>query len=213
MTRRAKNIALIALVALMINLPLVHSTAQDLRLDRSGVDVAAQVTETREVGDNNLVWFTVPAGGGLEESTGQARVSDAAYDLAVTTQQIEVRVLPENQAVYRAEGEVRSRVPLVVILVADLFLALIVLLMVRYGPRLRPVLVLVATEDLERCPPGSVLDRIEGDRYVVCGEVATIGDGEVTLDLGDRRVRVLLDGHDNPAGYQQPVRATGRMIA
>ena len=33
----------------------------------------------------------------------------------------------------------------------------------------------------------------------------------VVLDLGDRRVRVILDGHHNPAGYQQPVRATGTM--
>ena len=66
-----------------------------------------------------------------------------------------------------------------------------------------------ATEDLERCPPGSVLDQVDGLRFVVCGEVEEIEDDAVVLDLGDRRVRVILDGHHNPAGYQQPVRATG----
>ena len=71
--------------------------------------------------------------------------------------------------------------------------------------------VLVATEDLERCPPGSVFDQVEGHRFVVCGEVEEIEADAVVLDLGDRRVRVLLDGHRNPAGYQQPVRATGTL--
>ncbi len=69
----------------------------------------------------------------------------------------------------------------------------------------------MATEDLERCPPGSVLDQVDRLRFVVCGEVEQIEDGAVVLDLGDRRVRVILDGHHNPAGYQQPVRATGTM--
>jgi hypothetical protein len=79
----------------------------------------------------------------------------------------------------------------------------------RFGARLHQEMVLVATEDLQRCPPGSVLDHVDGLRFVVCGEVETIADDEVVLDLGDRRVRVILDGHHNPAGDQQPVRATG----
>jgi hypothetical protein len=102
-------------------------------------------------------------------------------------------------------------VGLVITIVADLFLLVIVLLLLRFGSRLRQEMVLVATEDLVRCPPGSVLNQVGGLRFVVCGEVETIEDGEVVLDLGDRRVRVVLDGHHNPAGYQQPVRATGTM--
>jgi hypothetical protein len=54
-----------------------------------------------------------------------------------------------------------------------------------------------------------VLDQVGRLRFVVCGEVERIADAEVVLDLGDRRIRVILDGHHNPAGYQQPVRATG----
>ena len=78
---------------------------------------------------------------------------------------------------------------------------------------MRVELVLRASEDLERCPPGARLDRIEGQRYLVSGDVVEIHDDEIVLDLGDRRVRVLLDGHRNPAGHQQTVRAIGYMVA
>ena len=57
----------------------------------------------------------------------------------------------------------------------------------------------------------AVLDQVDGLRFVVCGEVEELEDDAVVLDLGDRRARVVLDGHHNPAGYQQPVRATGTM--
>ena len=88
-----------------------------------------------------------------------------------------------------------------------------VVLMVRFRTVMRVELVLRATEDLERCPPGGLLDRIEGMRYAVSGDVVEIADDEIVLDLGDRRVRVLLDGHTNPAGYEQSVRAIGYMVA
>ena len=213
MTRRTKNVVLVGLVAAMINLPLIHSAWQNYRIDTSGIEVSAQVTDHREIDRQYFVEFEVPADGDREKTTGLGRVDEDTYDEAVSTGQIDVRLLPDNPAIYNVEGEVHSRVGLVITILADLFLAIMVLLLVRFGPRLRPVLLLRATEDLQRCPPGSVLDRIEGDLYVVCGEVASIEEDEILLDLGDRRVRVLLDGHQNPAGYEQPVRATGRMIA
>lgn len=213
MSRRTKNLLLLVLVAAMINLPLIHSTWQDHRIESDGTVVRAEVTDDRVVEDQYFVEFTIPAEGERDEVVGVAQVTEDAYDRAVSTREIEVRLLPGDPALYNVEGQVTSRVGLAITLLADLFLALMVLLLVRFGPRLRPVLVLVATEDLTRCPPGSVLDRVEGDVYVVCGEVAAIEDDEVMLDLGDRRVKVILDGHLNPAGYEQPVRATGRMIA
>ena len=213
MSRRTKNVLLVVLVAAMINLPLIHSTWQNHQIETDGTNVRAEVTDDGVVEDRYFVEFTVPAEGEREELSGVAQVTEDAYDRAVSTREIEVRLLPDNPAVYNVEGQVSSRLGLVITLLADLFLALMVLLLMRFGPRLRPVLVLLATEDLTRCPPGSVLDRIEGDMYVVCGEVTAIADDEVMLDLGDRRVKVLLDGHRNPAGYEQPVRATGRMIA
>jgi len=129
----------------------------------------------------------------------------------VESGRVRVRVLPGSSTVWRVHGETTSNSGLVITVAADVFLLIMVLLLLRFGSRLRQDMVLVATEDLERCPPGSVLDQVDGLRFVVCGEVEEIDDDAVVLDLGDRRVRVILDGHHNPAGYQQPVRATGTM--
>jgi hypothetical protein len=142
---------------------------------------------------------------------GEVPVDRATYDAAVATDRVTVRALPGSATVWRVEGESRGNLGLVITVVADVFLLVLVLLLLRFGARLRQEMVLVATEDLERCPPGSVLDQVDGLRFVVCGEVETIEDDAVVLDLGDRRVRVILDGHHNPAGHQQPVRATGTM--
>ena len=47
---------------------------------------------------------------------------------------------------------------------------------------------------------------------LVRGEVQDLADGEVLLDLGNRTVRVLLDGHANPVGYQQPAQVRARLL-
>jgi hypothetical protein len=212
--RRWLSVALIAFIAFVINFPMVHSTYLNWQLDRSGVDVVAEVTETREVGGDLLVVFTVPGDGRREPfEDAVAEVDAETYDDARETQQLAVRVLPDDGGVFTFEGQVTSRLGLVITVLADVFLVAMVVLMVRFRSVMRVELVLRATQDLERCPPGSRLDRIAGLRYVVSGEVAEMGDDEVVLDLGDRRVRVLLDGYANPAGFTQPVRATGYMVA
>ena len=211
MTGRLKNVLLVGLVVVMINLPFVHGTWQQHRIDSDGVDVAATVTDHDLDDGRRLVTFEVADSEDQPGFGGSATVDEATYDDAVATRQVQVRVLPGSSTVWRVEGQTRSNVGLVITVVADLFLLVLVLLLVRFGSRLRQEMVLVATEDLVRCPPGSVLDQVDGLRFVVCGEVEAIEDGEVVLDLGDRRVRVVLDGHHNPAGYQQPVRATGTM--
>jgi hypothetical protein len=178
------------------------------------VDVVAEVTETREVDGDLLVVFTVPGDGRREPfENAVAEVDAATYDKVTQTDQLDVRVLPDDGGAFIVEGQVTSRLGLVITLLADAFLVAMTVLMLRFRAVMRVELVLRATEDLERCAPGSRLDRITGLRYVVSGEVAELGDDEVVLDLGDRRVRVLLDGHANPAGYQQPVQAVGYMVA
>jgi hypothetical protein len=212
--RRWLSIGLVVFIAFLINFPLAHSTYLRWQVERSGVDVVAAVTDTREVGGDLLVEFTVPGDGTREDfENAVAEVDAETYDRARETRQLDVRVLRDDGGAFTVEGQVTSRLGLVVTLLADLFLAAMVLLMLRFRAVMRVELVLRATEDLERCPPGSRLDRISGMRYIVSGEVAELGDDEVVLDLGDRRVRVLLDGYDNPAGYQQPVRATGYLVA
>jgi hypothetical protein len=156
----------------------------------------------------------VPGDGRRDELAGAvAEVDERAFATAEQTGEITVTVLPDDAGVFEAQGQVTSRVGLLVTLLADLFLLAIVGLMLRFRTVMRVELVMRATEDLERCPPGSRLDRISGSRYLVAGDVAEIGDDEIVLDLGDRRVRVLLDGHANPAGYQQPVSVVGHMVA
>ena len=39
-----------------------------------------------------------------------------------------------------------------------------------------------------------------------------MGEGQVLLKVADRRVRVHLDGHTNPAGYQQGAQVLGRVV-
>jgi hypothetical protein len=211
MTGRLKNVLLVGLVVVMINLPFVHGSWQQHRLDQDGVDVAARVTDHKADGGKQLLAFEVAKADGRPAFGGTVPVDRTTYDDAVAGGTIEVRVLPGSSTVWRVEGETRSNLGLGITVMADVFLLVLVLLLLRFGSRLRQEMVLVATEDLERCPPGSVLDQVDGLRFVVCGEVEEIEDDAVVLDLGDRRVRVILDGHHNPAGHQQPVRATGTM--
>jgi hypothetical protein len=208
---RLKNVLLVGLVVVMVNLPFLHSRWQDHRLDQDGRDVAATLTDHERKGDGFVVAFEVAERGGQPGFGGTADVGRAAYDDAVASERVRVRVLPGSATVWRVEGQTSSSLGLVITLAADLLLLVLVLLLVRFGSRLRQEMVLVATQDLERCAPGSVLDQVDGLRFVVCGEVDTIEDDAVVLDLGDRRVRVVLDGHHNPAGQRQPVRATGTM--
>jgi hypothetical protein len=208
-----RNVFLIGLVIVMINLPFVHSNWQDHRIETDGVDLVAAVTDTDtdDDGAGGYLTFRVEESDGQPGFGGTVRVEQASFDEAVETGQIGVRVLVGSTSVWRVDGESRSGVGLVITLVADCCLLILLLLLMRFGSRLHSDLVLVATEDLVRCPPGSVLDQVDGRQFVVCGEIEEIEDDAVVLDLGDRRVRVLLDGHHNPAGYQQPVRATGTM--
>jgi hypothetical protein len=210
MNGRLRNVLLVGLVVVMINLPFLHSTWQGHDIDANGVDLLGTVTDTDRDG-GYFITFRVDKSADQPAFGGTVPVNEATYDDAVESQQVQVRVVPGSTTVWRVEGQSRSGAGLVITLVADAFLLIMLLLLVRFGSRLRSDLVLVATEDLERCPPGSVLDQVDGLRFVVCGEVEEIEDDAVVLDLGDRRVRVLLDGHHNPAGYQQPVRATGTM--
>ena len=205
------RILLVALVVVMINLPFVHSTWQDHRVAQDGVELLAAVTAHDQQGDRRLVTFAVAGRGDQPGFSGTVQVDQPAYDAAVESGEVRVRVLPGSSTVWQVDGEAHGSLGLVITIVADVFLLILVLLLLRFGSRLRQDMVLVATEDLERCPPGSVLDQVDGLRFVVCGEVEEIEADAVVLDLGDRRVRVILDGHHNPAGYQQPVRATGTM--
>ncbi len=215
MRSRRKALLLLVLLVVVVNLPLVHSTLTKKRVERDGVDVTATVTDTRAVtsGDDTgyLVEFVLPRDIDPDQQLWTARIDGATHDEAVGTEQLAVRVLADQPSAYVVQGQVTGRLGLWITLAADLFLLLMALLLARYRGR-APSLELVATEDLVRCRPGTTLERLDGLSYAVEGEVLEIDGDVVVLDLGDRLVRVHLDGHTFPAGHQQPVRAVGRMV-
>jgi hypothetical protein len=206
---RRRSAFLLLLLAVVINLPLAHSSWTDATVERSGEDVSATVVDHR---DSGWLSFTFPADVDPEQRTWTVEVDDATYDDAVATGRIEVRVLDGDPSAHRVEGAVESRVPLVATAAADAVLLLIVLLMWRFGGRLRSGLRAVALGDVERCPPEILLERLQAEDYLVRGEVLEVGPDRVVIDLGNRTIEVLLDGHRNPVGHQQAAQVRARMI-
>ena len=215
--RRKRRILLVILMVAFINLPVLHSTWTGWRVERSGVDVAAEVVDNRATGqeDGARYWlaFTFPEEIDPDQETWPAEVQQDVYDEAVATGEVAVRVLEDQPSAYEAEGEVRQWSGLVVTLVADLILVVIVLLFWRFGRRSRPLpLRVAAIGDVERSAPGALLEQLDGTLYLVRGEVAEMDEGEIVLDLGDQDVIVILDGHANPVGYQQPAQVRARLL-
>lgn len=216
--RRSRFVVLlVVVVALMVNLPLVHYTWLRWQLDRSGVEVTARVADDTVRDGRSYVGFVLPAEVDGEQLARDERgwtvqVDDEVRERAVADGEIAVRVLPGRPSEFSVDGQVRGSGPWVTTLVADVALIAGALLLWRFRRALRPQLVLLATADLERCPPGGVLDRLQGDEYVVHGDIESMEEDRVLLAVGDRRVLVELDGHHNPASYQQSVRVRGRMV-
>lgn len=215
MTRRIRTWLLLVLLVVVVNLPLVHSAWTNSRIDSAGVDVTALVTH-REVRDGgHWVEFVLPETVDPEQRTWSAELDPASYDAAVDAGEIGVRVLEDQPSAYRVDGAVEGNGVLVVTLSVDAVLLVTLLLLWRFRGRVGPVreeLRAVALGDVVRCPPGAVLDRIDGDDYLIQGEVAELEPGTMVLDLGNRRVVVLLDGFANPVGYQQPAQVRARML-
>jgi hypothetical protein len=217
--RRSRGILLVVLVVLFVNLPLVQSTWTRWRVDTAGTDVTAEVTGDRVLrdGDEQRYWlgFRFPEEVDPEGAQWSAEVDEATYDEAVDSGEIEARVLPDRPSAYRVEGQVRRPTGLITTLVADAVLLVVGLLVWRSRRRTRGLgggLVLTAVEDLRPGPPGAELKQVEGDLHTVRGVVWRVSDDEVVLDLGDREVRVLLDGHDNPIDSGEPAEVRGRLL-
>lgn len=214
---RGGTIAFAGVVAaFLVNFPLAHSTWQQWQLDRDGVEVTAQVTDAAQQSDGAdptyRIVFILPDEVDEGGSSWTAVVDEETRQQAQATGAVEVRVLPDDPSVHEVVGEVPSRVLVVATVVADLLLLGMVLLARRARGRMRPQLELRATEDVQRTAPGVLLERIVDQEYVVAGDVEEIEDDAILLDLGNRKVKVHLDGHHNPVGYQQTARVTGIMV-
>ena len=206
---RTRSAVLLLLLVVVVNLPLAHSTWTDAKVQQSGVDVEATVVDHQ--GDGWLS-FRFPEDVDPEQRTWTAEVEGAAYADAVDSGRVEVRVLEDDPSAYHVTGAVESRVPLVATVLADVVLLGLGLLMWRFGGRTRSGLRAIALGDVERCAPEVLLERLHAEDYLVRGEVLDVAPDRVVLDLGNRTIEVLLDGHRNPVGHQQAAQVRARMI-
>ena len=211
------SLVMIAVVVVLVNVPLLHSTWTRSSVERSGVLVDAAVVEARNLGtESTPSWwlsYRLPEAIDPEQATWSAEVDAAAYaeaeDGTVPVRAIEGK--PESAIV---DGAIRSSAGLVLTLVVDaLLLALLLLLWRRRrgGRReVEAVETVEAIEDVTPAGPGSGWEDLGDGTARVSGEVLEHDDHEVVLDLGDRLVRVVLDGHANPIGSQQPAQVRVR---
>jgi len=214
LTSRRGALVLVLLAAVVINLPIVHSSWYAWRLDRDGVETEATVVDTQRVppddGDKFVVEFRFDRALDPGQEVWFAQVDEAAYAAARSDETIGARVLPDRPGTFEVDGQQQSSLPWIITVLGDVMLLGVALLYWRGRPTPGLELRLVATADVERCKPKSSIERLEDGSYVVCGEVSGIEDDAIVLDLGEQTVRVELDGHANPVGYQQPARVTGR---
>jgi len=206
---------LIAVVIALVNLPLVHSTWTRASLERSGVEVAAVVTEARNLGSAEAPswWlsYRLPEAIDPEQAIWSAEVDAAAYEKAEAAGSVPVRVIEGKPATAIVEGEVRSSAGLIGTLAADAVLLVMMFLLWRFrGRGRREVETVEALDDVTLARPGASWEDLGDGTVRVTGEVLERDEHEVVLDLGDKLVRVVLDGHANHVGYQQPAQVRVR---
>src|SRR5689334_10315618 len=207
--RPTSRTVMFIVLLVLVNTPLVHSTWTSFKLSRSGTEVVGTVTRARELPpkDHPMYWltFTYPPGQDPRHIEWPADVDKAHWDRAVATRRITVTTLPGHPAAYHVAGQQKNWFGLVLTLIADIVLLGLILLARRYGGRRRPPpMRIAAIESVARGPLEPLIEQVEGDLYLVRGEVLHLSDHELILDAGEREVIVILDGHDNPVGHQQP---------
>lgn len=214
---RGTAIAITVVFMALITLPVAWSAWNGWRLDKVGVRTDAVVADTHGVPQEDperfFVRYTLPQD--AEERGGSyiAQVDRSAWEAARASQKIPATYLQGKPGVNRVDGQVTNRLGLWMTIVADLALAAMLVLAMKFRPVREKQLVLLAGADVVRTRlEAGVVD--DGTEYVVRGEVVKIGDGEIVLYVGpDREVRVVLGEYRNPVGYQQPAEVRGRRIA
>lgn len=206
---------LIAVVIALVNLPLVHSTWTRSSVERSGVEVAAEVTEARNLGSAETPswWlsYRLPKAIDPEQAIWSAEVDAAAYEKAEEVGTVPVRVIEGKPATAIVEGEVRSSTGLIGTLAANAVLLVMLFLLWHFrGRGRREVETVEALEDVTLARPGASWEDIGDGTVRVTGEVLERDEHEVVLDVGDKLVRVVLDGHANHVGHQQPAQVRVR---
>ena len=130
LTRRRVSPWVVVFVLALVNLPLVHSAWLDHRVASSGVDVTAQLTRYNQDDGKYAVEFAYRSDIDPDATEGRysATVDRAAYDRAVASGEVAVRVLRDRPAAYEVQGQVTSRVAFLVTGVTDALLLLVAVL-------------------------------------------------------------------------------------
>lgn len=206
---RQRGVLVVLALLVVVNLPLLHGAWVGRQIDGDGVDVTAEVVSTSDRnGDGGLVELRFDEDVDPGQGTWQAAVDQDALERAEEAGTIGVRVVPGEPARHRVEGQQGAGVLLALTAFADVVLVLALLLVLRRrGGPMR----LVALEDVRRARPGGRLEQLSPTEYLVVGEVEVREPGVVELDTGGRRVRVELDGFENPVGYEQPAQVRCRL--
>lgn len=136
------SVAVLLLLAVVVNLPLVHQAWQHRQLDRDGRDVVAAVTAAEVLRPDSadpvhVVRFRLPEDVDPSGQTWPAEIDRATYDDAERTQQIEVRVQPGKPGNQEVAGATRSSLGYVVIGVVDATVVLLALLLWAHRRRRR----------------------------------------------------------------------------
>ena len=131
--RRGKVLALLVVLLLMINLPLVDGWRRDRQLSADGADVVARVTDHAQEGERHLLTYELPERDGLSPGPYPAVMEPAAWQEAVNSGEVTVRVLPDVPMARRVEGEQQSNLGLVLTPVGDAAVLAFALLLWRSG--------------------------------------------------------------------------------
>ena len=131
------------LLVVVINLPLVQSTLTRRNVEQNGTDGDRRPSSTTTSSATRATRRTGSPTGCRRTSTrtrsrGRARWSAAAYDEAVASGQVTVRVIEGSPETARVEGQYVSRAGLYITLAADLLILALVLLLWRFGRYGRP---------------------------------------------------------------------------
>jgi hypothetical protein len=127
--RRLKNVLVVVFLVVLVNLPLVLSTWTDVRVDRAGTDVRAEVTAARNLGTEAeprwWVSYRFPEDVDPDQGTWASEVDRATWRAAEESGSITVRVLEGQPSRHTATGEVAGHAGLWTTLVADTVLLLV----------------------------------------------------------------------------------------
>ena len=210
---RTRRLLFVLVVLLVLTLPLASSLLTRARIERSGVDVSAPVLRAATDSGRYFVAFRLPKDLDPEQRALSAEVDHAAYERAVATKHISVRVLADQIDARRVEGQVENAAPWVFTAVADALVLVLGLWWVRGGRR-RPPLRMLAQADLVAADADMLgaLTREENDIYEAVGTVASADEREVVIDIGNREVLVVLGEYRNTVAVGSPVRARGPLV-